>query len=103
MIVLNLVIGVIMNSMDESNAEMALEKEINRRKEKPEPIRDGIDDLHKQLDNLSREMSVIKKMLEQKNPKTWQSYYWIVTQPLSREQKDGSEMNYRQQMSESLT
>lgn len=70
MIVLNLVIGVIMNSMDESNAEMALEKEINRRKEKPEPIRDGIDDLHKQLDNLSREMSVIKKMLEQKNPKT---------------------------------
>jgi len=56
--------------MDESNAEMALEKEINRRKEKPEPIRDGIDDLHKQLDNLSREMSVIKKMLEQKNPKT---------------------------------
>ncbi len=64
LIVLNLVIGVIMSSMDESHAEMAVQKEIDRRKDKPEPIRDGIDDLHKQLENLSKEMHVIKKMLE---------------------------------------
>ena len=64
LIVLNLVIGVIMSSMDESHAEMAVQKEIDRRKDKPEPIRDGIDDLHKQLENLSQEMHVIKKMLE---------------------------------------
>ena len=70
LIVLNLVIGVIMNSMDESHAEMNVQKEITRRKETPEPIRDGIDDLHKQLDNLSKEMHVIKRMLEDKDPKT---------------------------------
>ena len=70
LIVLNLVIGVIMNSMDESHAEMNVQKEISRRKEKPEPIRDGIDDLHKQLDKLSQEMHVIKRMLEEKNTKT---------------------------------
>ena len=69
LIVLNLVIGVIMSSMDESHAEMNVQKEITRRKEKPEPIRDGIDDLHKQLDNLSQEMHVIKRMLEEKNKK----------------------------------
>ena len=68
LIVLNLVIGVIMNSMDESHAEMNVQKEITRRKETPEPIRDGIDDLHKQLDNLSKEMHVIKRMLEEKDP-----------------------------------
>ena len=70
LIVLNLVSGVIMNSMDESHAEMNVQKEITRRKETPEPIRDGIDDLHKQLDNLSKEMHVIKRMLEDKDPKT---------------------------------
>ena len=70
LIVLNLVIGVIMNSMDESHAEMNVQKEITRRKETPEPIRDGLDDLHKQLDNLSKEMHVIKRMLEDKDPKT---------------------------------
>ena len=32
MIVLNLVIGVIMNSMEESNAEIAIKQEIERRK-----------------------------------------------------------------------
>lgn len=67
LIVLNLVIGVIMNSMDESHAEMNVQKEITRRKETPEPIRDGIDDLHKQLDNLSKEMHVIKRMVEEKS------------------------------------
>jgi voltage-gated sodium channel len=69
MIVLNLVIGVIMNSMDESNAEMSLQSEMIRRKENPEPIRDGIDDLHKRLEEISGEMQVIKKMLEEKKTK----------------------------------
>ena len=64
MIVLNLVIGVIMNSMDESNEEMSIQQEIKRRRERPEPIRDGIDDLQKRMKELTEEMSVIKKMLE---------------------------------------
>ncbi|MBL6826848.1 MAG: ion transporter, partial [Opitutales bacterium] len=42
MIVLNLVIGVIMNSMDESNKELAIQQELDRRKENPEAIRDGL-------------------------------------------------------------
>ena len=45
-------------------AEMAIQKEIDRRKETPEPIRDGIDDLQKRLEELSNEMHVIKTMIE---------------------------------------
>ena len=66
MIVLNLVIGVIMNSMDESNAEMSIQREISRRRESPDPVRDGVQDLHQRLEELSSEMKVIKKMLEEK-------------------------------------
>jgi voltage-gated sodium channel len=66
MIVLNLVIGVIMNSMDESNAEMSIQREISRRRESPDPVRDGVEDLHQRLEELSSEMKVIKKMLEEK-------------------------------------
>ena len=54
MIVLNLVIGVIMNSMDESNKEMAIQQELNRRKENPEAIRDGLHDLHIKVKDLSK-------------------------------------------------
>ncbi len=67
MIVLNLVIGVIMNSMDESNAEMSIKQEIERRKTHPEPVRDGLHDLHQRLEELSGEMKVIKKMIEENN------------------------------------
>ena len=67
MIVLNLVIGVIMNSMDESNAEMSIKQEIERRKTHPEPVRDGLHDLHQRLEELSAEMKVIKKMIEENN------------------------------------
>ena len=66
MIVLNLVIGVIMNSMDESNAEMKIKQELLRRKTTPEPLRDGIYDLHLQMEKISGEMEVIKKLLEEK-------------------------------------
>ena len=69
MIVLNLVIGVIMNSMDESNREMAIKQELDRRKENPEAIRDGLNDLHLKFEDLSNEMSVIKKMIEDQNGK----------------------------------
>ena len=69
MIVLNLVIGVIMNSMDESNREMAIKQELVRRKENPEAIRDGLHDLHLKFEDLSNEMSVIKKMIEDQNGK----------------------------------
>ena len=69
MIVLNLVIGVIMNSMDESNREMAIKQELDRRKENPEAIRDGLYDLHLKFEDLSNEMSVIKKMIEDQNGK----------------------------------
>ena len=64
MIVLNLVIGVIMNSMDESNEEISLKQEIERRKNKPEPVRDGLHDLHNRMEELSSEMKIIKKMIE---------------------------------------
>ena len=69
MIVLNLVIGVIMNSMDESNREMAIKQELDRRKENHEAIRDGLHDLHLKFEDLSNEMSVIKKMIEDQNGK----------------------------------
>ena len=62
MIVLNLVIGVIMNSMDESNEEISIKQEIERRKNKPEPVRDGLHDLHNRMEELSSEMKIIKKM-----------------------------------------
>jgi len=64
MIVLNLVIGVIMNSMDESNEEISIKQEIERRKNQPEPVRDGLHDLHNQMEELSSEMKIIKKMIE---------------------------------------
>ena len=67
MIVLNLVIGVIMNSMDESNAEMKIKQELMRRKVNPDPLRDGIQDLHTQVEKLAGEMKIIKKLLEEKN------------------------------------
>jgi len=46
MIVLNLVIGVIMNSMDESNAEMKIKQELIRRKTSLKPFRTEINNLH---------------------------------------------------------
>jgi len=64
MIVLNLVIGVIMNSMDESNEEISIKQEIERRKTQPEPVRDGLHDLHNRMEELSSEMKIIKKMIE---------------------------------------
>ena len=66
MIVLNLVIGVIMNSMDESNAEMAVNLEMERRKTQPDPVRDGLHDLQNRMEKLSAEIKVIKSMIEQK-------------------------------------
>ena len=65
MIVLNLVIGVIMNSMDESNAEMSIKQEIEKRKSNPEPVRDGLHDLQNRMEELSSELKVIKKMIEE--------------------------------------
>ena len=57
-----------MNSMDESNREMAIKQEMERRKQgNPEAIRDGLHDLHAQVENLSQEMQVIKKMIEDQN------------------------------------
>ncbi len=66
MIVLNLVIGVIMNSMEESNAEMAIRLELQRRKLNPEPLRDSMHDLHTEMEKISKEMTIIKAMLEEK-------------------------------------
>jgi voltage-gated sodium channel len=66
MIVLNLIIGVIMNSMDESNAEMKIKQELIRRKTSPEPLRDGIYDLQLKMEKITGEMEVIKKLLEEK-------------------------------------
>jgi voltage-gated sodium channel len=69
MIVLNLVIGVIMNSMEESNAEMKIRQELLRRKINPEPLRDGIYDLQIQMEKLAGELDVIKKLIEEKESK----------------------------------
>lgn len=70
MIVLNLVIGVIMNSMDETNSEMALRRELDLRRDNPDPLRDGIDDLHKRMKELAAEMKVVKALLEEKTDKS---------------------------------
>ena len=70
MIVLNLVIGVIMNSMDETNSEMALRRELDLRRDNPDPLRDGIDDLHKRMEELAAEMKVVKALLEEKTDKS---------------------------------
>jgi voltage-gated sodium channel len=67
MIVLNLVIGVIMNSMEESNAEMSIKQEIEKRRNNPEPVRDGLHDLQNRMEELSSELKVIKKMIEETN------------------------------------
>jgi ppGpp synthetase/RelA/SpoT-type nucleotidyltranferase len=40
---------------------------MKRRKENPEPIRDGMHDLYEQMERLSKEMHVIKKMIEDQN------------------------------------
>ena len=77
MIVLNLVIGVIMNSMDESNAEMSIKQEMERRNKNPEPIRDGLHDLQKSLEELSEEMKVIKKMIEEKAKQLSKTFSYI--------------------------
>ena len=69
MIVLNLVIGVIMNSMDESNKEIAIQQEINRREENPDAIRDGLQDLQGKVEILSEEISVIKEMIKNQSGK----------------------------------
>ena len=69
MIILNLVIGVIMNSMDESNTEMSIKQEMERRNKSPEPIRDGLHDLQQSLEKLSEEMKIIKKMIEEQSQK----------------------------------
>ena len=68
MIVLNLVIGVIMNSMDESNAEIAAKLEIEKRKNNPEAVRDGLHDLHSRMEELSSELKIIKQMIEDNKP-----------------------------------
>jgi voltage-gated sodium channel len=68
MVMLNLVIGVIMSSMEEMKAEVYLQAEMKRRqREVPDPVRDGISDLHARMEELSCEMQVIKGLLEEKS------------------------------------
>ena len=59
-----------MNSMDESNKEMAIRQEMEKRKQNPEAIRDGLHDLHTQVEDLSQEMQVIKNMIEEQSRKS---------------------------------
>ena len=68
MVVLNLVIGVIMSSMDDMKAEVSLQEEMKRRqREAPDPVREGIGDLHVRMEELAREMHVIKELLKGKS------------------------------------
>jgi voltage-gated sodium channel len=69
MVVLNLVIGVIMNSMDEMNAEMALAERVKLKKEIQDPIRLGMEDLQEQFEKLIEEIGVMKSLLEDREKK----------------------------------
>ena len=70
MIVLNLVIGVIMSSMDDMKAEVSLQQEMERRqRETPDPVREGIGDLHARMEELASEMQVIKELLKEQTPR----------------------------------
>ena len=71
MVVLNLVIGVIMSSMDDMKAEVSLQEEMKQRQRAaPDPVSEGIVDLHARMQELAREMQVIKELLkEQSNRK----------------------------------
>ncbi|MED5586506.1 MAG: ion transporter [Verrucomicrobiota bacterium] len=68
MVILNLVIGVIMSSMEDMKAEVSLQEEMKRRqRETPDPVREGIGDLHARMEELAREMNVIKEMIRGKS------------------------------------
>lgn len=70
MVILNLVIGVIMSSMEEMKAEVSMQEEIKRRQRStPDPVREGIGDLHARMEELAREMNVIKELIKAKAPK----------------------------------
>ncbi len=70
MVILNLVIGVIMSSMEEMKAEVSMQEEIKRRQRAtPDPVREGIGDLHARMEELAREMNVIKELIKAKAPK----------------------------------
>jgi len=70
MVILNLVIGVIMSSMEEMKAEVSIQEEIKRRQRAaPDPVREGIGDLHVRMEELAREMNVIKELIKAKAPK----------------------------------
>ena len=70
MVILNLVIGVIMSSMEEMKAEVSIQEEIKRRQRAaPDPVREGIGDLHARMEELAREMNVIKELIKAKAPK----------------------------------
>ena len=70
MVILNLVIGVIMSSMEEMKAEVSIQEEIKRRQRAaPDPVREGIGDLHARMEELAREMNVIKELIKAKTPK----------------------------------
>ena len=56
--------------MEESNAEMAIRLELQRRKSNPEPLRDSMHDLHGEMEKISKEMAIIKAMLEEKKEAT---------------------------------
>ena len=70
MVILNLVIGVIMSSMEEMKTEVSMQEEIRRRQRAaPDPVREGIGDLHARMEELAREMNVIKELIKAKTPK----------------------------------
>ena len=69
MVILNLVIGVIMSSMEEMKTEVSMQEEIRRRQRAaPDPVREGIGDLHARMEELAREMNVIKELIKAKAP-----------------------------------
>ena len=64
MIVLNLFIGVIMNSMDEVRKEQALEDRINRKENETVLLEDDFEEVHQQLDRIKKQLELMAYRLK---------------------------------------
>ena len=67
MIVLNLFIGVIMNSMDEANAEAEIDANIKKKEENKVSTSDDLHAIMKKLDDLKKEMDFVYNRMKKEN------------------------------------
>ena len=69
MIILNLFIGVIMNSMDEVRAEQLLEEKLKNEREGVSPLIFEIETIQNQLDELKKQLDFVAFRIKKKNRK----------------------------------